>query len=340
VAERPLVAVSGLGSIGLQHVQALSARGDVRIAACDPAEVSRLRAAALPGVEAVHADVERLLELGPEALVVAAPDEVHLEQLLAATERGVTTLVEKPLAPSYASAAPVVELVRSREARTVVGYVLRHRRSLQVARASLLAGAIGEPVSFQVMLGAYGTIVAAVSRFATRAPDRLYRDYSHEWDYLRWIFGPIVRCCAVARTIRSVPHVEEPNAVDALLGFESGLVGSIHLDYAEPRGVRTLHVVGTGGSLLADLQAGTVVVRAVDGDHERAHAHPEPPAAALGRQLDHLLAVARGEEEPLVTLDDGLAALAVTEAVRASAAIEAWTDVAGSGGGAADVAAR
>src|SRR5690606_9077496 len=120
----------------------------------------------------------------------------------------------------------------------MVGYVLRHRLAVGTVKRLVAERAIGTPTSFQVMLGAYGTITAAASRFSTPEPNRLYRDYSHEWDYLRWIFGPIREVLGVARTTTDVPHVESPNLIDGMMTMQDDIVGSFHIDYADQRGNR------------------------------------------------------------------------------------------------------
>lgn len=318
------VAISGLGSIGQQHLAALAKRADIRTIAFDPATELRKRMADQHAVQTVP-DFDTLLDAAPDALVIATPDRFHLPQLVAAARRGIPTLVEKPLAPSLVDASTVVDKIRTTGTPVLVGYVLRHRSVVRATHAAIHDGRIGAPTSFQVMLGAYTTITAAVSRFAIPEPNRLYRDYSHEWDYLRWFFGPITRTLAVARTVRDVPHVEEPNVVDGLLMHAGGVTGAFHIDYVEPRGLRTIHVVGTGGSLLADFGRGTLTIRAVGDDGEQLHSYPETPAIALRRQLDHLLDVADEAASPLVGLDDGLAALAVTDALRESATTSSWT---------------
>lgn len=315
------VAVSGLGSIGYQHVAALSARPETRVIGFDPDPELRSRAAALGHVAEVTGDFPSLLDRGPDALVIAGPDEVHAEQAVAG--RGIPTLVEKPLGPSYAAARDLAE--RLSGAPVLVGYVLRYREAVRIVRDVLAGGDLGEPVSCHVMLGAYGTITAAASRFDRPSPGRLYRDYSHEWDYLRWFFGPIAECHAVERTVEGVPHVETPNAVDGMLSFADGLVGTFHLDYLEPCGLRVFQAVGTGGSLLADLGRGEVIVRSAGVDHERRYACPEPPSAALRRQLDHLL----DGTPPRVGVADGVAALAVAEAVAEAARTRSWVPVPG-----------
>jgi predicted dehydrogenase len=324
---RRTVAVSGLGSIASQHIAAFASLGGVDVIAFDPSD--RLRESALSSGSIVRAcrDFDELLDLGPHALVIAAPDFAHIDQLVRSTARGIPTLVEKPLADSHAAALAALPTVEATGVPTLVGYVLRYRRAVEMTRVLVADGTIGTPVSFQVMLGAYGTITAAASRFATAEPDRLYRDYSHEWDYLRWIFGPLREVLAVARTSTAVEHVETPNVVDGLIVMEADVAGSFHIDYVEPRGTRTLHIVGTRGTIFADIGRGTIEVRASGDEHSRLLSLAEPPSVPLARQAAHLLAVAAGEDQPRVGLRDGLAALATTDALIRSATTRSFTSV-------------
>jgi predicted dehydrogenase len=324
---RPVIGLSGLGSIARQHASAFAASG-ARVIAFDPSAELRESATTSGLVESAVDAFEALLDRGPDAVVIASPDFAHLDQLALATARGIPTLVEKPLADDYDAALAAAVGIRASGAPVLVGYVLRHRRAVETARRLVADGAIGVPVSFQVLLGAYGTITAAQSRFATPEANRLYRDYSHEWDYVRWILGPVSEVLAVARTTPHVPHVESPNLVDGMLVLENDIAGSFHIDYVEPRGTRILTIVGTGGTLTADIGAGTVTVRRGGQAHDEVHSLAEAPAVPLARQAAHLLAVARGEESPRVTLDDGLAALAVTNALIRSAPTRSWVTVA------------
>ncbi|WP_308800035.1 Gfo/Idh/MocA family protein [Agromyces silvae] len=327
MGSRRLVAISGLGSIARQHAAAFGRLPGIERIGFDPSEAMRDAALADGVVERVAPSLEALLDADPHAVVVAAPDPWHIQQLRAAVARGIPTLVEKPLADSLSAAATAANDLAGSGVPVLVGYVLRHRRVVETVRALIAEGAIGDVATFQVMLGAYGTIPAAASRFATPEPDRLYRDYSHEWDYLRFLLSPVTAVSAVARTVAVPGHVESPNAVDALLELRSGIVGAAHIDYVEPRGTRTLQLAGTEGVLFADIRHGRISLRRAGEDHERRYALAESPAEPLARQAEHLLAVADGEAEPRVTLTDGVAALAVADALARSAETRSWTAV-------------
>lgn len=326
MAERTVVGLSGLGSIARQHLTAFTSLPGVEVVGFDPTAALR-DAVVEAGATRAVATFEELLDASLDALVIAAPDFAHLEQLRLASARGIATLVEKPLGDALAAVREALPAIEASGTPALVGYVLRYRRDLTRARELVLDDAIGRPVSFQVMLGAYGTITAAASRFATPEPDRLYRDYSHEWDYLRWIFGPVAEVLTVARTIEDVPHVERPNAVDAMLLMEADVAGAVHLDYVERRGTRTLHVLGTGGTLQLDVGRGEVILRRKGAEHDERFDLAEAPAVPLRRQAEHLLALAAGTESPRVTLQDGLAAMSVTDALIRSAAGRTWEPV-------------
>ncbi|MGD7704670.1 Gfo/Idh/MocA family protein [Microlunatus sp. Y2014] len=321
------VGVSGLGSIGGQHLAALRAAGattlygfDAVPAMCEAAQ------AATPDLRLVDS-YDALLGSGLDAVVIAVPDHAHLAQLEAAASAGIAVLVEKPLAPSAAETAAVIDRLGTAGDRCMVGYVLRHNAACLRVAGLLADKAIGESTSFQVMLGAYGTITVAANRFATPAYGRLYGDYSHEWDYLAWWFGPIASVLAVERTTAAVPHVETPNLVDALLETGGGMVGALHIDYVDQRGLRQVTVIGTEGSLTTDLGGGVTDVRRTGIDGVQRFSDLAPASAALTRQAAHLLAVARDEEQPRVRLTDGLAALRVADALRASAPTRTWAKV-------------
>lgn len=324
----PRVALSGLGSIARQHAQALRRIGGSRLVAFDPTPHLRYTALAEGLVDEAVPTFEELMAREPDALVIAGPDHVHVPQLIAASAQGVAALVEKPVAPSAEAVTAALPALRAGTAPILVGYVLRHRRVVQTARRMILDGEIGVPTAFHVMLGAYGTIPAAASRFATPSADRLYRDYSHEWDYLRWIFGPLQEVVATARTVEHVPHIESPNLVDALLRHRDGVVGAVHLDYVDQRGTRTLQVIGSGGTLFADIARGVLTVRRAGETLERIHDLAEPASEPLARQAAHLLALAADPGlAPLVGIDDGLAALRTAEAMIHSASAGGWCAV-------------
>ena len=91
------------------------------------------------GLELGTSDFDELLSFpGLEAVHVATPVATHAEYALAAAERGLHVLCEKPLAETFERALEIVEGIRSAGVVGAVGYELRmkqtRRRLIQRAR--------------------------------------------------------------------------------------------------------------------------------------------------------------------------------------------------------------
>lgn len=177
-----LVGVSGLGSVGQQDLAAFGQIPRIRLIALDANPACRDKAGTRPTADQVAADFDKLLDAEPDAPVIAGPNQVHAPQLPAAARRRIAVLVENPVAADLTQAGAAA----ADGIPALVGYVLRHRLVVQRTQQLLAEQTIGQPVTTHAALGSYHTSEAAVSAFAIAEPNRLYRDYSYQWDYLRW----------------------------------------------------------------------------------------------------------------------------------------------------------
>lgn len=315
------IGVSGVGSIGLRHARLLAQTPGVSVIVYDNAP-DQLD---LPATVSLVDSFDALIGSGLDGLVVATPDTVHAEQSIAACRRGIAVLVEKPVAHSVAAATELAGVAG--HTAVLVGYVLRHYAVLRQVRELLADGAVGTPVSVHVSLGAYETLRLARNRFRDGERYRLPYDYSHEWDYLQWLFGPVTRVAAVARLAGDLPLRQDPNVIDGVLTHAGGVTGTFHLDYVAEGAGRRLDVTGDRGTLRADLAAGLIRVRAHAADLTREYDRAEHRDVAFGRQLAHFLEVVRGTATPLVTVADGIRAIAVADAVVAACESQIWQPV-------------
>ena len=328
------IGVSGVGSIGTRHVRVLSGFDEVEIVVHDPvSDADDLTRRLGPGVR-VAPSFEALLDGGRDGLdglVIAAPDPHHGDQSVAAAERGIAVLLEKPLAGTVEDGHRIVDAVARTGTPVLVGYVLRHVGCMRRAHQLLLDGAIGQPVSFQLMLGSYQTLRVARNRFSGHAYGSLFVDYSHEWDYLRWLVGPVAGGFASARTAGDLPLSQDPNVVDAVLRLRDGTTGTAHLDYVQDPGTRSFTIIGDRGTLRVDVPTGEIQLHrpgAVAGEQEvTRELVPESVDHSFHAQAAHFLDVARRDAAPVVTATDGMAALAVADLLRRSALDGRWRDV-------------
>jgi len=141
------VGVVGVGWAGQQHIKAYSAREDVDLVGIAGLEEdSREQLAAEFGVAHSVARWEDLLELdGLEAISVAVPTFLHAPIALAALERGLHVLCEKPIALNGDEAQRMVAAARSAGRVLDVAFNHRRRGDVQKLRGLIEDGRLGRP---------------------------------------------------------------------------------------------------------------------------------------------------------------------------------------------------
>ena len=230
----------GLGVMGRNHARILAGLdGAELVAVCDPSDeaMSWAQEQHLKGYQAYEELFERE-QL--DAVTVAAPTRFHLELGLAAIERGLNVLIEKPIAADLDEAHRLVDAAKSSGLVLAVGHVERFNPAVQEMRRRLEAGEVGR--IFQIHARRQGPFplrvrdVGAVIDLAT-----------HDLDVMRYLLGvEVVRL--YAETERRI-HTEHEDMLNALLKFENGAVGVVQVNWLTPTKIRELAVLGERGML-------------------------------------------------------------------------------------------
>lgn len=325
--KRLRIGVCGIGSIGFRHARLLSQRGGTEIFVADPVESHREAAMEMPGVAASVDSFDRLLEFGLDGLIIATPDQFHISQAEEACRKGVAVLIEKPIAENVTQCESLITTIKETNAKVLVGYPLRHNAVFQKAKEMVDRGLIGGPVSFQITLGAYNTLVAAKNRFSPSDKNKLFVDYSHEWDYLHWFLGKVKRVIGISHTSGNRERKQAPNVVNALFDMESGVSGTAHLDYILSPGTRTFTIVGDEGVITINATRMSISLQKYDDDFERIYTISETFDGMMLRQIEHFLDVIKADVECMVTVVDGINALRVADALIMSIERNSWCEV-------------
>ncbi len=327
--DRPIrLGLAGLGAMGRNHLRVLSARDDVRVVAVadpDPAVIAAASAAgaASLGGQAYAEPLAMLAEAEVDGVIVAAPTTAHLPNALAAIERGLPLLIEKPLAASAEEGARIVAAAAARGVPVQVGHVERFNPAVLELGRLLEAGWLS-------------AVYAIASRRAGPFPARI-RDVgvtvdlaTHDVDILSWIAGERPER-VYAETARRI-HAEHEDLLFALLHYPSGARGMLDVNWLTPAKRRQLMVVGEEGMFELDyLTQRLTFTRATDTTNPRLIGGYAPTfegdtvevavtaAEPLAAELDAFVRVVRDGEAPVVDAEDGLWAVAVADALLASA---------------------
>ena len=330
------IAVAGAGSIGLAHMAVAQKSPTCTLSAVvDPAPTAE-SVAAKAGVPLFKSLEELFGSDRPDGVILATPNQLHVEHALKCIDAGLPMLLEKPIAPTMEEGERLVKIAEASGAKILIGH---HR-----AHSPIMAKA-NEVVDRRIL----GPLVAVMGSAVFFKPDHYFADAPwrreigagpillnmiHEVHNLRMLCGDIIAVQALAsHAARGFP-VEDTVAIN--LRFANGALGSFMLSdtaacarsweqtsqenqaYPTYPDEDCYVLIGTFGSLSVP----TMRLKTYDKTEDRSWWKPFRMSVAemvradpLVHQFEHFGAVVRGEVEPLVTARDGLANLRITEAI-------------------------
>jgi predicted dehydrogenase len=350
--ERLRIAVAGAGVIGRRHIEEIAKCDATRLAAIvDPAPAADdvARANGVPRFASLRELMDRSR---PDGVILATPNALHVEQALACIAAGVPTLVEKPVAHTYAESVRLCEAAERSGAKLLVGHHRRHspilRKSVAIVKSGELGpivGVIGSAVFYKPETAGYFDGVNAWRRQPGGGP--ILINMIHEVDNLRVMVGEIVAVQAMASNRTRGFEVEDTVAVN--LQFGNGALGTFllsdtaaspksweqtsgeNLAYARCDDEDAYTIIGAMGSLGVP----TLRVRRYPSAQARSwfeafqlRVEPVEREDPLANQIAHFAQVIRGDAEPLVTCRDGVADVRVTEAIAEAARTHRRVDLA------------
>lgn len=324
--------VVGLGSIGRRHVSIVrKIFSGIRIAALRRAESSQIEEI---GIDYTFMNLGEALAFKPQAAVIATPASHHLDLAVSLARAGVHLLVEKPISCNTTGVADLIEICRQNGVILLVGYNLRFFPSLLHFRALIAAGHVGRVLSVRAEIGQflpdwrpnvdYRSTVSAVAALG----GGVLLELSHEFDYLRWLWGEVAWVSAV-QLRQSKLEVDVEDTAYVVVGFEHfddgpPLVASLNMDFIRHDTTRSCIAVGELGSLRWDALAGTVAVFYKGGAGWcTLKSDPQHRDASYVAEWNHFAKCIANREKPLISGADGLAVLRIIEAARRSSAIRA-----------------
>ncbi len=329
--------IAGLGSIGRRHMRNLIALGEKDIV------LYRTRKATMPEEDLAgfpqETDLQAALEKHkPDAVIVSNPTSLHLDVAIPAAEAGCSLLLEKPLSHSMDRIDELASALKKGGGRVVVGFQFRFHPGMMKAKQLISDGEIGRVISAHVHFGEYLPAWHPWEDYrqgyAARADmgGGVVLTQCHSLDYLPWLIGKVESVWGFTAKLSDLEvNVEDTAKIG--LRFESGALGSIHLDYNQQPPAHYFEVIGTKGSLQWNLADGaTRIYRAERSRSDNGGAVEAgkkawdvyQPAPEFERnimfmdEMKHFIAVARGEVESSCPLEEGINVQRLIGAVLAS----------------------
>ena len=333
------IAVAGAGLIGQRHIEEVDASSDAQLASIVDPGPAAAEVAEKFGVPLYRSLAELFETDKSDGVILATPNQLHVQGGLECVAAGVPVIVEKPIGDSVEGATRLVEAAEAAGVPLLTGH---HRNySPIMAKAREIAAS-----------GVLGPIVAVVGTALFYKPDDYFDvgggwrrepgggpillNLIHEVNNLQSLVGDVVRVQATtSNSTRGFP-VEDTAAM--VFTFANGALGTFllsdtaasarsweqtsqeNLSYPSYPDEDAYHIAGTTGSLSVP----TMRLKVFGGT--RSWWEPFETSTVelersdpLANQVKHFAAVIRGEAEPICSGRDGLKTLQVVDAVVESA---------------------
>ena len=257
---RVRMALFGPGGFGYLRSKAMASSSLVDYAACySPIEAERLACEAEFGAKAVTNESTIWDDPTIEGVVLATPNQIHLQQIRAAAGSGKHIFVEKPLAPTIAESREILELSTAAGVTLMVGHNARRRARIRMMKHFLDEGRLGQALVAEANNSHAGglSIQPGDWRWSPlNCPGGPLTQLGiHHVDTLMYLMGPVSRVSAWQRRLAVKAAI--PDVSTTLLEFESGAVGYIGAHYAV-QDTRYVFILGTEANVRWDRALGLV----------------------------------------------------------------------------------
>jgi len=323
------VALIGAGTMGGEHGRQWAAvpRAEVvGVLAESREEAGRVaEAAACPAFGRDEFDA-LLRQTRPDIVDVCVPTPIHRGYVERAAAAGKAVFVEKPLARTLTDCDAIVEAVERAGVPLMAGHVLRFFPEYAAAKRLVDTGGVGKPAAIRTArLGGMPQGGQGWHGDEAQSGGVVLDMLVHDFDWLRWTFGPVTRVFAQGLYGRPEYAGKRDYAL-VTLRLESGAVAHVTGSWAHPGGFRaTLEIAGDAGLIEHDSARSVPLTFS---PHEGG-AVPESPLAAEENpyfsELSAFVKALEGGVPPPVTVYDAREAariaLAALESIETGKAV-------------------
>lgn len=250
-----LVAIVGCGFFAPNHIHAWRQLGVDIVGVCD-LDASKAEAAGRLAGAPAYADADKMIAAEKPTvvdIVTTGPSHLALARVCAA--RGVSAIIQKPLAPTLAEAVAIVRAAEAAGVPMMVHENFRFQRPIRLVGDIVRSGRIGDPHYCRIEFRCGHDIFTGQPYL--REDERLVlNDIGvHVLDVTRFLMGEISDLSCRTQHVRSDVRGEDMATV--LIGFENGGAGVVGASWSsflpdDPFPETMIEVNGSKGAVILD----------------------------------------------------------------------------------------
>ena len=308
------VGVVGAGVVTeRRHILAINGVPEVRASIVVDKDGERARhVAELYGFPHWSTNLEDVVH-GSDFAIVAVPNGLHAEVSCQLLSQGIPVLCEKPMARTVEECLAMVEAARRGKAPLAIGHNRRYLEHIRLARQLLQKGLIGEVQNVQAEEGSPTDWPRSPSFFDPQLSGggALMDVGIHSIDLIRWLVGEFEQ---VEYSGNGTPQSVESEA-ELRFRLSTGATGCVMASRTRDL-KQKITFEGRDGFLEVGLWDPSLGIRCTKGKafqnfpRLNAYVPRRPPQdSSFVDQLHHFVSALRGQEELLVTGEEGMAAV-------------------------------
>lgn len=317
------IGIIGCGLMGAMHARILKGFHDVEVAALYNRTRDKADLLAIETGAKVYESYQELLEQDLDAVYVCTPDHLHVEYSIAVLEAGKHLFLEKAIATSISDAAEIVAAGdRHPELKKFVGYPLRFDPANRMLKDVVSRSDSGKPLQawslrthfldpHEKIYDKYRDEFYDIPEWyykGDHAVGPIYSHGSHDYDLLTWLCGEVESVFAYGGTYL-FPQNSIYDGFTISLRFKNGGIAQV----ATPWITRVEYdMIGVAAENVTVVNNNGEVRLKDDNGPEQRIAFKEND---MWQQLHrHFVDCVVKDQEPLISLRDGLKAIAISEA--------------------------
>lgn len=315
------IALVGAGSMAHRHIKGYSSIPDADVVAVYDLREEATRSISQSTTARAYSDFDTMMsDEKPDLVDICVWTPAHGEYIkrsLTYQPKGI--LVEKPLARTSQEARTLADLCRHCSVNLYVGHVIRYFPEYAAAHDQVIDGSVGIPCAVRMRRGGpFPTGNRSWFGNFEMSGGVILDLLIHEFDWLRWTFGPVQRVYAKGLAARTgQPNMLARDYALVTLRFESGLLAHVEGTWADPGGFKNcFEVAGDEGILEYNFNqpAAPVLEIRLANEHCNSGSNIENEANPYQFELQDVLNNIKTGEPTRVSPDDAVEAILIAEA--------------------------